>query len=191
MILNRLLPWLRTVRGAAGATSQHHKSVCTSICRTLHRLGMSGRVDIRPFADGKSPALFITIERSALKHSQAAMAILAREMVDYARRKYQTEIDGVYWRIEADFDHQDDLMGDVFGPTTVGYLVEETIALYQQADSQVTRLGQAIHQVNANIAAGLGVSGQSVAPANQVRDVIDRHRFERGTAETGAFRASL
>ena len=44
MILNRFLSWQRTVRGAAGATSQHHKSVCASITRTLHRLGMSGRV---------------------------------------------------------------------------------------------------------------------------------------------------
>ncbi len=144
---------------------------------------MTARAEIKPFgAPGRPPALFITVERAVVKLSQAAMSVLSRESVAHAQRKYTTEIEGVYWRIEVDFDKQDDLdmEGDVFGPTTIGYLVvEETTHLHRQVDAQAAQLEQTIHQVNADIATGLDVSGQADGLARQVRESIGQRRRER------------
>jgi len=149
----------------------------------LHRLGMTGRAEIKPFgAPGRPPALFITVERAIVKVSQAAMSVLSRESVAHAQRKYATEIEGVYWRIEVDFDKQDDLEEGVFGPTTIGYLVEEAAVL----DSDMDALGKLIQKTEAAITAAEHVAqpasdtGQVNDLARQVRDTIDRRRQERG-----------
>jgi len=185
--LHRILALARG-RGAVAAGTENqvrlHKAVCSSVVRMLHRLGMTGRAEIKPFgAPGRPPALFITVERAVVKLSQAAMSVLSRESVAHARRKYATEIEGVYWRIEADFDKQDDDMEEgVFGPTTIGYLVEEAAVL----DSDMDALGKLIQKTEAAITAAEHVAqpasdtGQVNDLARQVRDTIDRRRQERG-----------
>lgn len=126
---------------------------------------------------GQPPALFITIERAALKHSQAAMAMLSREIVAHARRKYATEIEGVYWRIDVDFEAQDDLAEAVLGPTTLGYLVEETSALHHRADARFSELDEMMEAIDTPFTKG--DPAQADALARQVRNTIDQRRHER------------
>lgn len=141
---------------------------------------MTGRVEIKPFdAGGWPPALFITVERNVVKVSQAAMAMLAKEIVAHAKRKYATEIEGVYWRIDADFEARDDLGDDVLGPSTLGYLVEETTALHHQACEQLSEMESMI----STIATEHGDPAEAGSLARQVRDAIDRRRHERGRAD--------
>jgi len=148
---------------------------------------MTGQVEIKPFdAVSRPPALFITVERAVVRLSQAAMGMLSREIVAHAKRKYATEIDGVYWRIEADLDNQDDLETDVFGPTTLGYLVEETAELHQQVDARTNTLEQTLHALNTDIATGLGASTQAEALSRHVREKAARRRDERRLAERSA-----
>ncbi len=167
--------------------SAHHKPVCSSVIRMLHRLGMTGRVEVQPFgAPNLPPSLFITVNKAVVKLSQAAMAMLSREIIAHAAGKYQTEIHGVYWRIEADFETPDDfdLEGDVFGPTTVGYLVEETVELHQRVEAQANNLEQTIQALNADIASGLDVRAKAIS--QQVLDKTARRRDERRLAERSA-----
>ncbi|MBU1664838.1 MAG: hypothetical protein KKG92_05495 [Gammaproteobacteria bacterium] len=190
--LHRILALARgRVAVAAGTENQArlHKAVCSSVTRMLHRLGMSGRAEIRPLGGtGQPPALFITVERAVVKLSQATMSMLSREAIAHAQRKYATEIEGVYWRIEVDFDRQDDLEGegDAFGPTTLGYLVEEASVL----DSDLAALGKMISEAEAKLVAAENAvhpvpeTGQVNSMARQVRDSIDRRRHERGLVDT-------
>lgn len=170
----------RRKTGTELCLQHHHKAVRASVVRTLHRLGMTGRVEIKPFdAGGQPPALFITVERNVVKVSQAAMAMLAKEIVAHAKRKYATEIEGVYWRIDADFEAQDDLGDDVLGPTTLGYLVEETTELHHQACEQLSEMERMISA----IATEQSDSADVCTLSRQIRDSIDLRRHERGIVD--------
>lgn len=133
---------------------------------------MRGRAEIKPFGDADRPAMFITVDRAVVKLSQAAMGMLSKEIVAHAKRKYATEIASVYWRIEADFEADDELAGEVFGPTTLGYLVEESSDRHQPAGSQTP----------ADTLDGVDPVRVGFL-ARRVRASIDRRRHERGMAD--------
>lgn len=160
--------------GAEIHHQNHHKAVCSSVVRTLHRLGMSGRAEIKPFGDADRPAMFITVDRAVVKLSQAAMGMLSKEIVAHAKRKYATEIASVYWRIEADFEADDELAGEVLGPSTLGYLVDESSDRHQLASSLTPTPADTLDGVDPVRVGYL---------ARRVRASIDRRRHERGMAD--------
>jgi len=156
------------------------KAVCSSFVRAMRRHGMTGRAEIKQFdAPGKPPALFVTVERATVRLSQASMSILAKEIVAHAQRKYATKIEGVYWRIEADFDRQDDLDSDVFGPTIQGYLVEESSIM----DCDLAAMGKMLQEAEGKLAA----SEQALTDisAQQLLDRTSRRRQERLVPASG------
>lgn len=119
------------------------------------------------------------------------MSMLSHEAVVHAQRKDATEVEGTYWRIEVGFDRQDDLEGDAFGPTTLGYLAEEASVL----DGDLAALGKMISEAEAKLAAAenalhpvnavhpVPATGQVNSVARQVRDSINRCRHEWGMVD--------
>lgn len=164
------------------------KAVCSSFVRAMRRHGMTGRAEIKQFeAPDKPPAMFVTVERAAVKLSQASLAMLSREIVAHAQRKYATTIVGVYWRIEADYDSQDEPDGDVFGPTTQGYLVEESSIL----DGDLAAMEKMLHEAESKLAVSEHVLSQATQflstdiSAQQLLDKTSRRREERRVPKSG------
>ncbi|MDP1904181.1 MAG: hypothetical protein Q8M09_08055 [Pseudomonadota bacterium] len=157
------------------------KAVCQSFVRALRRLGMTGRAEILPFGlPNTPPTLFITVERAAVRVSQEAMSVLAREIVGHAKRKYDTELGGVYWRIETMQDHPDGM--DDLSPSTAGYLVEESAILDEDLAAISKMLRETENKLNASdhvlsqCAHALSLSGYS----RHVQEKTSRRRQERG-----------
>lgn len=179
----------RLLRLAAGTESivpderrtSLRKAVCQSFVRALRRHGMTGRAEILPFGlPSAPPTLFITVERAAVRVSQEAMSVLAREIVGHAKRKYDTEIGGVYWRIETMRDQQDGM--DDLSPSTTGYLVEESDIL----DHDLTAIGKMLRETENKLDASDHVLSQcaqafSLSDCSQhIQEKTSKRRQERG-----------
>ncbi|MDP2430828.1 MAG: hypothetical protein Q8O33_02235 [Pseudomonadota bacterium] len=156
------------------------KAVCSSFVRALRRLGMSGRAEIQTFGPpGGSPSLFVTVERVAVRVSQEAMSMLSQKIVEHAKAKYDTEIICVYWRIEI---RQDQPGGtEDLGPSTAGYLVEESAIL----DSDLAAIGLMLRESEGMLDASERILSQPMPDppigevVQQLRDKTTQRRQER------------
>lgn len=121
--MRALLARIRGERRNAAGEGVQDEAVCQSFVRMLHRLGVISVARIGPSASqGEGRALYVTIRKSAIKVSQDAMGLLADRIVEHARKKYRTDIECVYWRIDCSAGPAMDQDGP---PTVIGYLVEE------------------------------------------------------------------
>lgn len=166
-------------------------AVCSSFVRTLRRLGMTGRAEIQTFGSpDSSPSLFVTIERVAVRISQEAMSMLSQKFVEHAKAKYDTEIICVYWRIEIRQDQPDGT--EDFGPSTTGYLVEESAIL----DSDLAAIGQMLRESESKLDVSERILSQSMPDlligevVQQLRDKTTQRRQERDLVPGDFFQVS-
>lgn len=120
--MRALLARFRGGRNKDAGEGAQDEAVCQSFVRMLHRLGVISVARIGPSSlQGERHALYVTIRKSAIKVSQEAMGLLSERIVGHARKKYRTDIECVYWRI----DCSGPALDQDGPPTVIGYLVEE------------------------------------------------------------------
>jgi len=153
-----------------------HKEIERAALRMLAKSGMDGNVRLwrnPQHATGK-PVLLIVVDRASRRFSQVALGLLGDYCITYIRRHFELELEGVFWSIHPEADMAEAL--SVCGPTTLGYLVEETHCLLESEEMTLERLAQMSDDIQHTIQDQLdaGVLAQKTRAAIKIR------RDERG-----------
>jgi len=153
-----------------------HQEIERAALRMLVKAGMDGHARLwpNPLVANRKPALLIQVDKASRRFSQVALGLLGEYCSTYVQRHFELELEGVFWSIHPEADMAEAL--SACGPTTLGYLVEETHGLMASEEMTLERLAQLSddiqHAIQDQLDAGL--------LAKQTRTAIKNRRDERG-----------
>ena len=175
--MKRLLRLLRpAAEEVSGLIHPRHKEIERATLRMLAKSGMDGHAwlwrNVR-HPTGK-PALLIHVDKASRRFSQVALGLLGDYCITYVARHFELELEGVFWSIHPEADMAEVL--STFGPTTLGYLVEEAGELLASEESALARLALMSDGIHNAIQDQLdaGVLAQKTCAA------LEKRRNERG-----------
>lgn len=104
----------------------YRKDIERAALRMLAKSGMGGQVRLWPnlHQEHGKPALLINVDKATRRFSQVALGLLGDYFVTYVVDHHGLALEGVFWSIHPEADMPAELFS--CGPTTIGYLVEET-----------------------------------------------------------------
>ncbi len=153
-----------------------HQEIERAALRMLAKSGMDGYVRLwpNPLMANRKPALIIHVDRASRRFSQVALGLLGEYCITYVARHFELELEGVFWSIHPEADLAEAL--STCGPTTIGYLVEETHGLMASEEMTLERLARMSDDIQHTIQDQLDAG----VLAQQTRAAFERRRHERG-----------
>lgn len=175
--MKRLFRLIRpAVEEIGGVDHPRQKEIERAALRMLAKSGMDGHVRLwpNPLLANRKPALLISVDRANRRFSQVALGLLGEYCIAYVQRHFELDLEGVFWSIHPEADMAQDLSS--CGPTTIGYLVEETGELLASEVLTLEQLATMSDEIQHAIQEQL--DGRQVAL--QTRAAIEKRRDERG-----------
>ena len=175
--MRRLLRLLHLVAEADRAVVHpRHQEIERAALRMLVKAGMDGHARLwpNPLMAHRKPALLIQVDKASRRFSQVALGLLGDYCITYVAQHFELELDRVFWSIHPEADLAEAL--SACGPTTLGYLVEETHGLLESEAMTLERLAQLSDDIQHEIQGQLDAD----VLAQKTRAAIQNRRNERG-----------